>query len=154
MSTHQSVVPALQTGHVGLNVSSVNHSKEFYQQVFGFQVVNESHEDSRQFALLGVNGQVVVTLWQQSSGSFAKDAPSLHHLAFRVDTMDEVKVIETKLRAIKARFLYDGIVPHAEGTQSGGIFFEDPDGIRLEIFTPQGAAHLEAPSHGPTCGFF
>jgi lactoylglutathione lyase len=154
MSTQQSVVPALQTGHVGLNVSSVNQSKEFYQQVFGFQVIRESQDEEHQFALLGVDGNVVVTLWQQSSGKFAKDVPGLHHLAFRVDTMDEVKVIEGKLRALKARFLYDGIVPHSEGAQSGGIFFEDPDGIRLEIFTPQGASNLQAPSHGPSCGFF
>ncbi len=42
-------------------------------------------------------------------------------------------------------FIYDGIVPHAEGAQSGGIFFEDPDGIRLEIYAPNGAADHGAP---------
>ena len=52
-------------------------------------------------------------------------------------------------------FIYDGIVPHAEGTQSGGIFFEDPDGIRLEIYAPSGAGDRQPPSPGaPSCGFF
>ena len=36
------------------------------------------------------------------------------------------------------RLYHDGIVPHSEGASSGGIFFEDPDGIRLEIFTGAG----------------
>jgi hypothetical protein len=50
---------------------------------------------------------------------------------------------------------HGGIVPHAEGRSSGGLFFEDPDGIRLEIFTATGVGDHVAP-HGaaPTCGFF
>ncbi|MEV5257368.1 VOC family protein [Streptomyces anulatus] len=38
---------------------------------------------------------------------------------------------------------------------SGGIFFSDPDGIRLEIYAPTGADPADAPTSGaPTCGFF
>ncbi|HLA74470.1 MAG TPA: VOC family protein, partial [Gammaproteobacteria bacterium] len=34
-------------------------------------------------------------------------------------------------------------------------FFEDPDGIRLEIYAPSGAAGCQAPMPGaPSCGFF
>jgi hypothetical protein len=44
-------------------------------------------------------------------------------------------------------------IQRREGAASGGIFFFDPDGIRLEIFTPTGAD--VAPSGtAPTCGFF
>jgi catechol 2,3-dioxygenase-like lactoylglutathione lyase family enzyme len=53
------------------------------------------------------------------------------------------------------RFLYEGAVPHGEGASSGGIFFEDPDGTRLEIFTSDGLQHAHAPTTGaPSCGFF
>lgn len=38
--------------------------------------------------------------------------------------------------------------PHAEGAQSGGVFFEDPDGIRLEIYAPNGAGDQTAPTPG------
>ncbi|CAM5442132.1 hypothetical protein SAVIM338S_02651 [Streptomyces avidinii] len=47
------------------------------------------------------------------------------------------------------------IVAHGEGARSGGIFFHDPDGTRLEIFSPTVDEGLEAPVEGaPTCGFF
>ena len=49
----------------------------------------------------------------------------------------------------------DGVVAHGEGAASGGIFFTDPDGIRLEIYAPGGAESAPAPSGAaPTCGFF
>src|SRR5215212_9565653 len=91
---------SFQTGHVGLNVSDLNRSKQFYQQVFGFHVLMESQEASRPFAFLGEDSQIVLTLWQQSNGKFAKNVPGLHHLSFQVGTMDEVRDIEQRLRAM------------------------------------------------------
>ena len=32
------------TGHVGLNVSDLDRSKQFYREVFGFQVAGESQD--------------------------------------------------------------------------------------------------------------
>ena len=46
-------VPIVQTGHIGLNVSDLPRSKQFYQQVFGFAVLGESLEVGRQFVFLG-----------------------------------------------------------------------------------------------------
>jgi hypothetical protein len=47
------------------------------------------------------------------------------------------------------------VVAHGEGVASGGIFFTDPDGIRLEVYAPSGAQSAPAPSGAaPTCGFF
>jgi lactoylglutathione lyase len=79
-------------------VSDLNRSKQFYQQVFGFHVLMESQEASRPFAFLGEDSQIVLTLWQQSNGKFAKNVPGLHHLSFQVCTMDEVRDIEQRLR--------------------------------------------------------
>ena len=50
---------------------------------------------------------------------------------------------------------YDGVTAHAEGAQSGGVYFDDPDGIRLEIFAATGADQISAPKSGaPACGLF
>lgn len=62
---------------------------------------------------------------------------------------------EERLRGIGAGFLYEGVVPHGEGADSGGVFFEDPYGIQLEIYAPSGARESEGPTPGaPSCGFF
>lgn len=153
MSTHPTH-PNFQTGHIGLNVSDLNRSKEFYQQVFGFQVLMESQKIGRQFVFMGEGERTVLTLWQQSEGKFAKDRPGLHHLSFHVDTIEAVQQVEQQLRAMNVRLFYEGIVPHAEGMQSGGIYFEDPDGLRLEVFSPSGAGEYTVPSDGPSCGLF
>ena len=72
-----------------------------------------------------------------------------------MDTLEEVRRAERRARDAGAVIHHGGLVAHREGADSGGLFFEDLDGIRLEIFTPEGAEGLPAPHAGaPTCGFF
>ncbi|MDP9862943.1 MULTISPECIES: VOC family protein [Streptosporangium] len=144
-----------KTGHVGLNVTDLDRSKDFYLKVFGFEVFRESDEADRRYALLGLDGDLLLTLWQQSEGRSATDLPGLHHLSFQVPDIEAVHRAETVIRELGATLHHDGVVPHGEGASSGGVFFEDPDGIRLEIFAPSGADTRPAPTAGaPTCGFF
>ncbi|MGQ0811426.1 MAG: VOC family protein [Nitrospiraceae bacterium] len=153
--TQGGILGYLQTGHIGLNVSDLSRSKKFYQEVFGLEVMGESQEAGRRFVFLSQGQKLMLTLWQQSEGSFEKRRPGLHHLSFQVDTIEQVRAAELKLRDMNVSFLHDGIVPHGEGTGSGGVFFEDPDGIRLEIYSPAGADNYAAPIAGaPSCGFF
>ncbi|HJD84092.1 VOC family protein [Kitasatospora aureofaciens] len=147
----------LQTGHVGLNVTDLNRSIDFYRAVLGLQLTHEGTDPERRYAMLGRDGRLVITLWQQSTGAFSTGTPGLHHLSFEVESLDEVRATENLLRGLGAEFAYDGVVPHGEGSASGGIFFSDPDGIRLEIYTRAGVDETpaEAPTTGaPTCGFF
>jgi catechol 2,3-dioxygenase-like lactoylglutathione lyase family enzyme len=143
------------TGHVGLNVRDLERSARFYQQVFGFDVMGRSDDPGREYLFLGADGALVLTLWPQSEGRAATDRPGLHHLSFRVDSLALVRAAEERVRDAGAVIHHGGIVSHREGAESGGLFFEDPDGIRLEIFTPSGAGGHEAPhAAAPTCGFF
>jgi len=149
----QVIAPA--PGHIGLNISQLDRSIDFYRAVFGFEVLRRSDDAARRYAFLGRDGAIVLTLWQQSEGGFATNRPGLHHLSFQVGSLDEVREAERRLRGIGARLHHDGIVAHAEGADSGGLFFDDPDGIRLEIFSPRGLSGAPAPdTQGPTCGFF
>ncbi|WP_030174823.1 VOC family protein [Spirillospora albida] len=148
-------IKALKTGHVGLNVTDLGRSVPFYTRVFGFDIQAEGAEDGRRWAFLGRDGRLVLTLWQQSDGPFPARSAGLHHLSFQVESIEEVEAAENLLRELGASFAYDGVVPHGEGASSGGIFFTDPDGIRLEIYAPAGADTAPAPSGtAPTCGFF
>ncbi|MFP3988687.1 VOC family protein [Streptomyces sp. E11-3] len=150
-----SSIQSLQTGHIGLNVTDLDRSVDFYGKVFGFAVQAEGKEEGRRFAFLGRDGKLLVTLWQQSTEGFPTDRAGLHHLSFQVESIDEVRAAEDILRDLGAEFAYDGVVPHGEGAASGGIYFTDPDGIRLEIYAPTGAESATAPTaEAPTCGFF
>ncbi|MEV0385214.1 VOC family protein [Nonomuraea sp. NPDC050643] len=146
---------SFRTGHVGLNVTDLDISKEFYERVFGFTVAGESREDGRHYAFLTQDGTLMLTLWQQSEGRFPGGLPGLHHLSFQVADLEAVRRAEAVIRELGATLHHDGVVPHREGASSGGVFFEDPDGIRLEIFAPDAAGDRPAPTSGaPTCGFF
>jgi catechol 2,3-dioxygenase-like lactoylglutathione lyase family enzyme len=150
---------SLRTGHVGINVTDLDRSVAFYRDVLGLQVTGGSGPGTapeRRVASLGKDGRLVLTIWQQAAGAHAADRAGLHHLAFEVDTVEEVRQAEQVLKERGAAFQYDGVVPHGEGRDSGGVFFSDPDGTRLEIFTGSGvAAEGKAPvADAPTCGFF
>ncbi len=148
-------MPAFQTGHVGLNVTDLDRSAAFYQSVFGFEVSGRSEQDGKEFAFLAQDGTLTLTLWRQSEGRFPTAQPGLHHLSFQVENLQAVQQAEATLREIGATIHHGGIVPHREGASSGGVFFEDPDGIRLEIYAPDGAGDRTAPTgSAPTCGFF
>lgn len=147
--------PALKTGHIGLNVTDLRRSIEFYGKLFQFDVLAQQLDGDRAFALLGDSASLQIALWEQSSGTFATSLPGLHHLSFEVADISAVRQAEATLKELGVEFAYDGVVPHGEGASSGGVFFTDPDGVRLEIYAPAGAEGAAAPVKGaPTCGFF
>ncbi|GAA4919813.1 VOC family protein [Streptomyces coeruleoprunus] len=145
----------LRTGHIGLNVTDIERSLAFYGALLGFDVLGEGKEGDSRYAFLGRDGRLVLTLWQQADDGYAPTRAGLHHLAFEVDTMDRVRAAEAELTARGVDFAYEGVVAHGEGSASGGIFFHDPDGTRLEIYAATGADDASAPhTTAPTCGFF
>jgi len=145
----------LRTGHIGLNVTDLDRSLAFYRDVLAFTPLAEGKEEGRRYAFLGDGENLVLTLWQQAGQPYAAERAGLHHLALEADTIEKVREYEEALRAYGVDFAYEGVVAHREGAGSGGIFFHDPDGTRLEISVPSGAEDSPAPSGAaPTCGFF
>jgi lactoylglutathione lyase len=125
-----------------------------HPKVLDLELIQAADHDGQRFAFLGAGGRLFLTLWQQSRDVFEPRHSGLHHLALQLPTLDAVQAVEAKLRARSITPRYDG-VPHQEGADSATLFFTDPDGIRLEVYSPTGVAGLVAPvAGGPSCGFF
>ena len=107
------------------------------------------------YAFLGDDDRLVLTLWQQSDGHVRHRPARACTTCPSRSTRSRPSRPPRRASARRACKLYhDGIVPHGEGASSGGIFFEDPDGIRLEIFTGAGVQGTAPSGDAPTCGFF
>src|SRR5205809_6867175 len=110
----------LSAGHIGINVTNLERSRDFYTSILDLEPIGGSDQPPRRFAFLGDGERLLLTLWEQSDGRFDASRPGLHHLSFQVGTIDEVHTAETRLVVRGAKVVYVGVVPHREGAHSGG----------------------------------
>jgi lactoylglutathione lyase len=131
-------VGAITVGHIGLNVSDLEVSKIFYQEVLGMHVTSESLEFPIKYASMTWDGKIVLTLWEQSGGRFKKRRAGLHHLAFEANSLEEINRTKGLLENLGAHWS-EGAHLYAVGAKSAAIHFKDPDGIRIELYTAESA---------------
>ncbi|MEW2144908.1 VOC family protein [Micromonospora vinacea] len=148
--TDQSII----TGHVGLNVTDLDRSLDFYSQALDMEVIGRSDVHGRRYGFLGRHDLLMITLWQQSGAPFAADRAGLHHLSFQVADVPALNEVERRLRGLGADIRDDNGVP-GELAAAGQLFCYDPDGIRLEVYAFQRPPRpATATGDGPPCGFF
>ena len=119
-------------GHVGVNVTDIERSTQFYTEVLGLSVTESMGENQRP-------GGLVFLRFNPDHHGIAlfggHKAPlqggTLNHIAFEVSSLDEVFRVREHLRA-------RGITPHFEGRRRAGcqvaVEFRDPDGHELEVY--------------------
>ncbi|CNI21355.1 putative lyase [Yersinia frederiksenii] len=124
--------------HIAIIGSDYQASKQFYCEVLGFTLASEVYREERDSwkADLALNGQYIIELF-----SFPTPAPrpsrpeacGLRHLAFQVDDI-ELAVRELELAGVICEAIR--IDPY---TESRFTFFNDPDGLPLELYelTPE-----------------
>jgi catechol 2,3-dioxygenase-like lactoylglutathione lyase family enzyme/GNAT superfamily N-acetyltransferase len=62
--------------------------------------------------------------------------PGLNHLAFHAASREHGDEMTAKLRERGVKILYEDRHPHAGGPDYYGVFFEDPDRIKVELVAP------------------
>lgn len=119
-------------GHVVLMVSDLERSTEFYTKALGFRISDVYPEsmmpgrmvflrlnnDHHGIALVGGSERVV-------------DSTEMHHMAFAVDSLDEVFRARNHLEQCGVKIEFDG--RRRAGCQVA-VEFKDPDGHFLEIY--------------------
>jgi glyoxylase I family protein len=119
--------------HLAIICSDYKVSKEFYVEKLGLEVIQEVYRAERDsYKLdLSLNGIYVVELFSFPNPPVRVSRPEacgLRHLAFVVVNIEEVKAkLESKdIRCEPIRI--------DEFTNKKFTFFEDPDGLPLEIY--------------------
>lgn len=156
--------------HVGVNVSDLERSVQWYGSVLGLRLVaRQTQANAYTRELLGVPDAVIEvaefelpaapgspqsTLELQEYKIPAPEAGNLNrvrvghsHVSFVVD---DVRAEHRRLSAAGVEFISDPVLI-TEGMNTGGwiCYFNDPDGSTLEIFQPApvaagaGAAHVD-----------
>jgi len=119
-------------GHVLVRVLDVERSKKFYSSILGFEVMEEDPEHGGVF--MALEGQAhTLDLFPVKDGEGAEpETPGrvgVHHVAFRVDSDEALRQAYWSLEEHGVT-----VVRAIDHVSQRSIYFDDPDGNRLEIY--------------------
>lgn len=123
--------------HLGLTVADADVSASWYSTVLGFRRVGEytSPDRMRRKVFLGhdtLGVRLGLCEHARSDGSiFDETRIGLDHLAFAVDSRDELAAWETRLRTCGVAYTPASPANTIEGAHV--LVFRDPDNIQLEL---------------------
>ncbi len=119
-------------GHVVLRARNLPKSVEFYTRVLGFAISDVYPEDmvpgGMIFMRCNADHHGVALVGAMPGPSEKRE---LHHMAFEVDTLDEVFHARKRLRELGVPIVFEG--RRRAGVQIA-VEFLDPDGHHLEIY--------------------
>jgi catechol 2,3-dioxygenase-like lactoylglutathione lyase family enzyme len=124
--------------HLSINVSNPDKSFPFYKDLFmflGYKIIKDK-KDGIAFRKEGTpDFWIKITEPQYTKNRFHRKNTGLNHLAFKVDSKEEVDDFFNKfIQAKNIKTLY--ATPKAFSEYESdyyAVFFEDPDRIKIEI---------------------
>ena len=118
--------------HVAIICSDYEISKEFYVEKLGFEIMREIYREERQSYKLDLKiGESQIELFSFPNSPKRPSYPEacgLRHLAF------EVNDIEEAVKELKGKNIQVEEVRIDEYTGKKFTFFNDPDGLPLELY--------------------
>lgn len=127
-------MPINRLNHAVLYVRDVNRSVEFYTEVLGFRPIAMTPDGFRGAAFLQAPGSTNDhDLGLFEIGAAAGPSPAgrstvgLYHLAWEVDTLDELERLAQRLSEAGA------LVGASDHSTTKSLYAHDPDGIEFEV---------------------
>ena len=123
------------THHIGLTVSKLEESADFFITLLGWKEVRRNEEYP---AIFVSDGCIMVTLWaikEQPSNQFNKNTNvGLHHVAFHIESETDLNNLYEKLKShdVEIEFSPEQL---GQGPAKHMICY-DPSGIRIEFIWP------------------
>lgn len=118
--------------HVAIICSDYEISKEFYVEKLGFEIIREIYREERQSYKLDLKiGESQIELFSFPNSPKRPSYPEacgLRHLAFEVDDIEEA------VKELKGKNIQVEEVRIDEYTGKKFTFFNDPDGLPLELY--------------------
>ena len=118
--------------HVAIICSNYEISKEFYVEKLGFEIIREIYREERQSYKLDLKlGESQIELFSFPNSPKRPSYPEacgLRHLAFEVDDIEEA------VNELKGKNIQVEEIRIDEYTEKKFTFFNDPDGLPLELY--------------------
>jgi catechol 2,3-dioxygenase len=134
------MAPAMRIGHVSLNVSDIQRSVDFYQDILGFNVIGGASGEKVLLSASGDSSYLVELLQVTNPKHDTKPRKSagLYHFAILLPERKYLADMLQNLRNNRDRVHFDGLADHLV---SEAIYIRDPDFNGVEIYrdrpTPQ-----------------
>ncbi len=103
--------------HLGLRVSDVARSRDFYRQHLGMSVIRDS-----------APGLCFLSSGDNYLGLFRSSSPAVDHFCYTVEGYDADRAVETLARA--------GFESRRDENR---VYFDDPDGLEIQLDSPFGS---------------
>lgn len=133
--TEDSLSDAGKLHHVEIYCSNLDRSKEFWLWLLKELGYHKYQEWPKGLSLrLGSTYLVFVqSVDKYKSVPFHRAQPGLNHLAFHASSKAQVDELTLKLKARGSKILYADRHPYASGPDVYAVFFEDPEGLKVEV---------------------
>jgi catechol-2,3-dioxygenase len=119
-------LPVLTLSHFEIRTSRIAEMEQFYTQALGFAVTDRSESGGMVFLSRNPVEHHQLVLAAADGG----DGKRLDHIAFRAGSLGEIRACARLVGAMPEA----GLQPVSHGN-SWSLYFRDPDGNRLEVFT-------------------
>ena len=119
--------------HVSLSVRDRDASRAWYQEVLGFELIDESNEDTYdEWILVHPENKAILCLQQHKANRGEEFDPSRtggDHIAFKVDSRADLDEWERWFDKLDVEH-----TPTVDREYGSVLTFKDPDRFQLELF--------------------